>query len=67
MFSGFIFHVIGAVIDVEFARDNTPKVYYALNVVEAGLVLEVQQQIGDGVVRTIAMGSSDGLRRGMEV
>lgn len=67
MSTGKIIQVIGAVIDVEFARDNTPKVYDALNVVEAGLVLEVQQQIGDGVVRTIAMGSSDGLRRGMEV
>ena len=67
MSTGKIIQVIGAVIDVEFVRDNTPKVYDALNVIEAGLILEVQQQIGDGVVRTIAMGSSDGLRRGMEV
>ncbi|AIT09477.1 ATP synthase F0F1 subunit beta [Candidatus Francisella endociliophora] len=67
MSTGKIVQVIGAVIDVEFSRDNTPKVYDALNVEETGLVLEVQQQIGDGVVRTIAMGSSDGLRRGMDV
>ena len=67
MSTGKIIQVIGAVIDVEFSRDNTPKVYDALKVEEASLVLEVQQQIGDGVVRTIAMGSSDGLRRGMEV
>ena len=67
MSTGKIIQVIGAVIDVEFARDNTPKVYDALNVIETSLVLEVQQQIGDGIVRTIAMGSSDGLRRGMEV
>ncbi|KEI34947.1 F0F1 ATP synthase subunit beta [Allofrancisella frigidaquae] len=67
MNTGKIIQVIGAVIDVEFSRDNTPKVYDALKVQETDLVLEVQQQIGDGVVRTIAMGSSDGLRRGMEV
>lgn len=67
MSTGKIIQVIGAVIDVEFALDNTPKVYDALNVIETSLVLEVQQQIGDGIVRTIAMGSSDGLRRGMEV
>ncbi|AJC48282.1 F0F1 ATP synthase subunit beta [Allofrancisella guangzhouensis] len=67
MSTGKIIQVIGAVIDVEFSRDNTPKVYDALRVQETDLVLEVQQQIGDGVVRTIAMGSSDGLRRGMEV
>ncbi|ORM38355.1 F0F1 ATP synthase subunit beta [Francisella endosymbiont of Ornithodoros moubata] len=67
MSTGKIIQVIGAVIDVEFALDNTPKVYDALNVIETSLILEVQQQIGDGIVRTIAMGSSDGLRRGMEV
>ncbi|QIV95468.1 ATP synthase F1 subcomplex beta subunit [Allofrancisella inopinata] len=67
MNTGKIIQVIGAVIDVEFSRDNTPRVYDALKVQETDLVLEVQQQIGDGVVRTIAMGSSDGLRRGMEV
>ena len=61
-----IVQIIGAVVDVEFPRDNLPKVYDALNV-KGGLVLEVQQQLGDGVVRTIALGSSDGLRRGMMV
>ncbi|MGB0864911.1 MAG: F0F1 ATP synthase subunit beta [Granulosicoccaceae bacterium] len=67
MSSGTIVEVIGAVIDVEFPRDSVPKVYDALNVTEANLVLEVQGQLGDGVVRTIAMGSSDGLRRGLAV
>ncbi len=71
---GKIVQCIGAVVDVEFPRDQMPKVYEALkvkvdasSVAEKDLTLEVQQQIGDGVVRTIAMGSSDGLRRGMEV
>lgn len=63
---GKIVQIIGAVVDVEFPRDNLPKVYDALNV-KGGLVLEVQQQLGDGVVRTIAMGSTDGLSRGIEV
>ena len=63
---GKIVQIIGAVVDVEFPRDNMPKVYDALNV-KGGLVLEVQQQLGDGVVRTIAMGSTDGLSRGIEV
>ncbi|MCQ8104103.1 F0F1 ATP synthase subunit beta [Methylomonas sp. SURF-2] len=63
---GKIVQIIGAVVDVEFPRDNLPKVYDALNV-KGGLVLEVQQQLGDGVVRTIAMGSTDGLSRGVEV
>ncbi|MEY4209732.1 MAG: synthase subunit beta [Pseudomonadota bacterium] len=63
---GKIVQIIGAVVDVEFPRDNLPKVYDALNV-KGGLVLEVQQQLGDGVVRTIAMGSTDGLSRGLEV
>ena len=74
MNQGKIVQCIGAVVDVEFPRDHMPKVYDALKVVaEAGsvaekdLTLEVQQQIGDGVVRAIAMGSSDGLRRGMGV
>ena len=67
MSSGTIVSVIGAVIDVEFPRDEVPKVYHALTVDEWGLVLEVQAQLGDGVVRCIAMGSSDGLRRGMGV
>jgi F-type H+-transporting ATPase subunit beta len=63
---GKIVQIIGAVVDVEFPRDNLPKVYDALNV-NGGLVLEVQQQLGDGVVRTIAMGSTDGLSRGVDV
>ncbi|GAB4222942.1 MAG: F0F1 ATP synthase subunit beta [Francisella sp.] len=67
MSTGKIIQVIGAVIDVEFSRNSTPKVYDALKVVETGLILEVQQQIGDGVVRAIAMGPSEGLKRGMEV
>jgi F-type H+/Na+-transporting ATPase subunit beta len=64
---GVITQIIGPVIDVEFSRDNVPKVYDALTVSEVGLVIEVQQQLGDGVVRGIAMGSSDGLSRGMKV
>ncbi|HHO82014.1 MAG TPA: F0F1 ATP synthase subunit beta, partial [Halothiobacillus sp.] len=67
MSSGKIVEIIGAVIDVEFPRDAVPKVYDALKVVDTGLTIEVQQQIGDGVVRGIAMGSSDGLKRGMGV
>ena len=59
--------IIGAVVDVEFPRDSIPKVYDALKVDAADLTLEVQQQLGDGVVRTIAMGSTDGVRRGLEV
>lgn len=64
---GHIIEIIGAVIDVEFSQSTVPNIYDALTVVENGLVLEVQQQLGDGVVRTIAMGSTEGLRRGMEV
>ncbi|GBU09270.1 F0F1 ATP synthase subunit beta [Gammaproteobacteria bacterium] len=64
--SGKVVQVIGAVIDVEFPRDAVPKIYDALKV-DTGLVLEVQQQLGDGIVRTIAMGSSDGLQRGVNV
>jgi len=67
MSSGKIVQIIGAVIDVEFPRDSMPKIYEALIVEEAGLTLEVQQQLGDGVVRTIAMGSSEGIKRGMAV
>ncbi|MCH6572177.1 MAG: F0F1 ATP synthase subunit beta [Proteobacteria bacterium] len=59
--------IIGAVVDVEFPRDSIPKVYDALHLAETNLTLEVQQQLGDGVVRAIAMGSSEGLKRGMEV
>lgn len=67
MSQGKIVQIIGAVVDVEFPRDALPKVYDALKLVETDLTLEVQQQLGDGVVRTIAMGSSDGLRRGLTV
>src|SRR5262245_57602038 len=75
MAQGTIVQSIGAVIDIEFPRDDMPKVYDALlledsadNVlVEKGLTFEVEQQLGDGVVRCIALGSSDGLRRGMKV
>jgi F-type H+-transporting ATPase subunit beta len=67
MSSGRIVQIIGAVIDVEFSREDVPKVYDALKVSSTGLTLEVQQQLGDGVVRAIAMGPSDGLSRGLEV
>jgi F-type H+-transporting ATPase subunit beta len=67
MSTGNIVEIIGAVVDVEFPRESVPKVYEALMVSDTGLTLEVQQQLGDGVVRTIAMGSSDGLKRGIEV
>jgi len=67
MSSGRIVQIIGAVVDVEFPRDSVPKVYDALNVESTGLTLEVQQQLGDGVVRSIAMGSSEGLSRGLSV
>ncbi|MDD1651273.1 MAG: F0F1 ATP synthase subunit beta [Methylococcaceae bacterium] len=67
MSSGKIVQIIGAVVDVEFPRESLPKVYDALRVEAANLVLEVQQQLGDGVVRTIAMGSTDGLKRGLAV
>ena len=67
MSSGRIVQIIGAVIDVEFPRDQVPNVYDALKVEEKGLTLEVQQQLGDGVVRTIAMGSSEGISRGLSV
>lgn len=67
MISGKVVEVIGAVVDVEFPRDHVPKVYDALKLVKDDLVFEVQQQLGDGVVRTIAMGTTDGLKRGVEV
>lgn len=69
MSSGKIVQIIGAVVDVEFPSDAIPKIYDALLVKGKGIktTLEVQQQIGDGVVRTIALGSTDGLRRGLEV
>ena len=72
---GQIVQVIGAVVDIEFPRDQMPKVYDALvlekdeknTLAEEGLTFEVQQQLGDGIVRTIAMGASEGLQRGMKV
>ena len=67
MSNGKIVQIIGAVVDVEFPRDGMPKVMEALKMTSPELTFEVQQQLGDGVVRTIAMGSTDGLRRGMEV
>ena len=62
---GKIVQCIGAVVDVEFPRDQMPRVYDALKLDGSPLTLEVQQQLGDGVVRPIALGSSDGLRRGL--
>ena len=67
MSSGKVVEIIGAVVDVQFPRDQMPKVYDALKIDSAGLTLEVQQQLGDGVARTIAMGSTDGLKRGVDV
>src|SRR5687767_13315922 len=65
--TGKITQIIGAVIDVQFPRDSIPNVYEALKLKDVELTLEVQQQLGDGVVRSIAMGASEGLRRGLEV
>ncbi|MGI9318898.1 MAG: F0F1 ATP synthase subunit beta [bacterium] len=67
MSSGNIVTIIGAVVDVQFPRDSVPKVYDALTIDNGNLTLEVQQQMGDGVVRCISMGSSDGLKRGVSV
>ena len=74
MSNGTIVQCIGAVVDIQFPRDHMPHIYEALTLqdetspfAEKGLTFEVQQQLGDGVVRTIALGSSDGLRRGMKV
>ena len=67
MNQGKIVQIIGAVVDVEFPRTAIPRVYDALKLVDTDLTLEVQQQLGDGVVRTIAMGSTDGLKRGLTV
>ncbi|MFT2110524.1 F0F1 ATP synthase subunit beta [Marinomonas sp. 2405UD68-3] len=67
MSSGQIVQIIGAVIDVEFPRDSVPKIYDALTIEGRELVLEVQQQLGDGIVRTIAMGSTEGMKRGLVV
>ncbi len=65
MSQGKIVQIIGAVVDVEFPRDQVPQVYDALKIDGTEITLEVQQQLGDGIVRTIALGSSDGLRRGL--
>src|ERR1700750_787278 len=65
--TGKITQIIGAVVDVEFPRESVPKVYEALRLTDVDLTLEVQQQLGDGVVRTIAMGASEGLQRGLTV
>ena len=62
MSNGLITQIIGAVIDVEFEKSNVPKVYEALTIDDTGTVLEVQQQLGDGVVRAIAMGVTEGLK-----
>ncbi|MDJ0739910.1 MAG: F0F1 ATP synthase subunit beta [Gammaproteobacteria bacterium] len=67
MSTGNVVEIIGAVVDVQFPRGEMPKVYDALKIESAGLTLEVQQQLGDGVARTIAMGSTDGLKRGAVV
>ena len=70
MSTGKVVQIIGAVVDVEFPQDAVPQVYHAVKITEGdleGLVLEVQQQLGGGVIRAIAMGSSDGLRRGLSV
>ena len=67
MSTGNVVEIIGAVIDVEFPRDSIPKIYDALKLDETGLTMEVQAQLGDGVVRAIAMGATEGLRRGMDV
>ena len=67
MSNGKIVQIIGAVVDVEFSRDSMPRVFEALKMQTPELTLEVQQMLGDGIVRAIAMGTTDGLRRGMEV
>ena len=64
---GTITQIIGAVIDVEFPRNAIPHVYEALKLKDSDLTLEVQQELGDGIVRAIAMGPSEGLRRGLSV
>ncbi len=67
MSDGKIVEIIGAVVDVEFPKDSIPQVFDALKVDKASLTLEVQQQLGDGIVRTIAMGATDGVKRGFDV
>ena len=65
METGKVVEIIGAVIDVQFPRESIPNIYDALKIDDGNLTLEVQQQIGDGIVRTIAMGTTDGLKRGL--
>ncbi len=67
MSTGKIVQIIGAVVDVEFPRESVPEIYDALKVESTGLIMEVEQQLGDGVVRCVAMGPTDGLKRGLEV
>ncbi|WP_456445446.1 F0F1 ATP synthase subunit beta [Thiolapillus sp.] len=67
MSTGNVVEIIGAVVDVKFPHDSMPKIYDALKIESEDLVLEVQQQLGDGVVRSIAMGSTNGLKRGLDV
>ena len=67
MSTGKVVEIIGAVVDVQFPRGDMPKIYDALKIESVGLTLEVQQQLGDGIARTIAMGSTDGLKRGVDV
>src|SRR4030067_3146166 len=67
MANGKIVQIIGAVVDVEFPREAIPKVYDALTQAKAGLTLEVQEQLGEGVVRCIAVGTTYGLQRGLDV
>ena len=62
MSNGKVIQIIGAVIDVEFEKDNIPNVYEALTIDGLEIILEVQQQLGDGIVRTIAMGTTEGLK-----
>jgi len=65
MSQGKVVQIIGAVVDVEFPRESVPKIYDALTIAGTEITLEVQQQLGDGVVRTIALGSTDGLKRNL--
>ena len=65
MSNGLVTQIIGAVIDVEFEKNNIPQVYEAIKITDTGTVLEVQQQLGDGIVRAIAMGTTEGLKRGL--
>lgn len=67
MSNGLVTQIIGAVIDVEFEKNNIPQVYEAIKISDTGTVLEVQQQLGDGIVRAIAMGTTEGLKRGLKV